>query len=103
MPVYPYVCPKGHEFERVRAITEDRLGIATCMTCGEIARQDYAKKNLPRPSIDGESSGYYPPEWGFPRDPKNPLKSIAPAKRKANDVFKRVEEETQGRIGAVDA
>ena len=48
--------------------------------------------------IDGEHSGYYPPEFGFPKDPNNPMKSIAPAKRRAEDNMKRADERTGGAL-----
>lgn len=46
--------------------------------------------------IDGEHSGYYGPETGFPIDPKNPAKRVCPPKRKALDAFKRIREATGG-------
>lgn len=46
--------------------------------------------------IDGEHSGYYAEETGFPLDPKNPAKRICPAKGKAKDAFARLHDRSQG-------
>jgi hypothetical protein len=74
---------------------KERVGIAVCPTCGSNAPQDYRAKRV-QAHVDGEHSGYYAEETGFPVDPQNPLKRICPAKAKAKDAFKRLGETTQG-------
>lgn len=98
MVCYPYACVCGHKFERLLSTSED-VSTQKCPGCGKPAKQDYAAKNIQRGMIDGEHSGYYPPEMGFPRDPNNPLKSICPPKRQAEDAMKRTEDRTQGAVG----
>lgn len=83
-----YICAHCNAFNR---------GVGACEKCG---REPYFGKRVWEGvqigMIDGEHSGYYPPEFGFPKDPKNPLKSIAPARVKAEDAMKRTDERTKG-------
>ena len=88
MPLYAQVCPKGHSFEHLRPAAEAKVR-PPCPECGAPSRQDYAAKKITA-HVDGEHSGYYAPETGFPVDPKNPAKRICPARIKAKDTFSRL-------------
>lgn len=99
MPLYPMVCLEcGHKFEVV-APASDAPKLRVCPNCDALeAHQDYQAKGSQVGMIDGETSGYYPRETGFPKDPTNPMKRIAPGKAKAIDAFKRANDETKGRV-----
>lgn len=75
-------------------------GSGPCLPCSETkSRSKYAGVQIGM--IDGEHSGYFPKEWGLPPDPTNPLKSIMPPKRRAEDGLKRIEEKSGGAFGFV--
>lgn len=96
MPIYALVCPRGHKFEVVAPMKEAPR-TADCK-CGAKAHRDYAAEGVKGAIIDGEHSGYYHPDTGFPVDPKNPMKRIAPAKNKAKDAFSRLHDESRGAV-----
>lgn len=94
MPVYPMVCPFGHKFDDLRPAARAKERVK-CPTCRLPSRQDWQAKRV-QGHVDGEHSGYYPADTGFPVDPKNPNKRICPARGKARDAFSRLADETQG-------
>lgn len=93
MPLYPMLCSTGHRFE-VFASMKEAPRSATC-ECGKPALRDWQAQKV-HTHVDGEHSGYYPEETGFPLDPQNPAKRICPPKLKAKDAFKRLGEATRG-------
>lgn len=95
---YPFACDCGHFFDRDLELT-DNLREQPCPGCGGSARQNYGAKRLSPPIIDHGDSGYYPPEFGFPKDPTNPLKSIRPPGSKGVDAMKRSDDRTEGAVG----
>lgn len=103
MPAYIHTCTKHGPFERLVPMAE-AASYSACPACGESAPRDYKAEH---PSnlvgmVDGESSGYYPRELGWPVDPKNPMKRIAPSRRKALDSFKRANDETRGAVANIE-
>jgi putative FmdB family regulatory protein len=98
MPIYPYACSCGQKFERFLTVLSN-VRYQACPACGKPASQDYAAKMVTKPIIDNGDSGYYPPEFGFPKDPTNPMKSIRPAGSKGVDAMKRSEDRTEGAVG----
>lgn len=88
MPEYAYLCPHGHRFSQFRSMKEP-VGYAPCPECGLSSPQDWQDKAkyLTKPTIDGETSGYY--GKAFPKDPKNPAKSIVPNKREWGEYCRR--------------
>jgi hypothetical protein len=80
-----------------------RPGDAPCPTCDVTpAKRSPLAKGVMVGMIDGDTSGYYPRETGFPVDPTNPMKRIAPAKRKTHDAFKRASDVTEGRVALAE-
>lgn len=101
--LYAFVCRNHKKPKRWEALRDPKGNVSTsvCPRCKKPAPQDYEAKRV-QGHVDGESSGYYPRELGFPRDPRNPMKSIAPARLKAKDAFKRARDETLGRVTSAD-
>lgn len=58
MPTYEYLCPKGHEFERVQKITDARR--ARCPTCGRLA----SRKISGGAGLIFKGSGFYITDYG---------------------------------------
>jgi putative FmdB family regulatory protein len=66
MPTYEYVCPEGHEFERIQKISEKPR--AKCPVCGKTA----TRKISGGAGLVFKGSGFYITDYG--KDGKGPRK-----------------------------
>jgi len=66
MPTYEYVCPQGHEFEKLQKITDKAR--AKCPTCGKPA----TRKISGGAGLVFKGSGFYITDYG--KDGKGPRK-----------------------------
>jgi len=66
MPTYEYVCPDGHEFERVQKISDKAR--AKCPSCGRLA----TRKISGGAGLVFKGSGFYITDYG--KDGKGPRK-----------------------------
>jgi putative FmdB family regulatory protein len=88
MPTYEYLCPAGHEFERIQKITESPR--TRCPTCGRTA----IRKISGGAGLVFKGSGFYITDYGKdgkgPRkEPEKPAASAdAPAKPEAKPEAK---------------
>jgi putative FmdB family regulatory protein len=67
MPTYEYVCPTGHEFERIQKITEKPR--TKCPVCGRVA----VRKISGGAGLVFKGSGFYITDYG--KDGKGPRKA----------------------------
>jgi putative FmdB family regulatory protein len=67
MPTYEYVCPTGHQFERIQKITEKPR--TKCPVCGKVATRKISGGG----GLVFKGSGFYITDYG--KDGKGPRKA----------------------------